>query len=352
VPFGDALSRVQNRGDRVRTGFPTIDENFAGGPWPGSLTAIQGGPFTGKTLIASQMCLEMAKTCAVGMLFADEGLPGSVIRIGQQLGADKAKLESGDKAETRIVMEELERREIHLINPDEREATVETFFEQLYKRATPGKRLVALLDSIQVLHTDGMTPRMNETERVQLTMAVARKHSLRLGAVSLAIAKMARSGYRNKRDEDNAEPMASSRSSSDVEYGTEAILSLHGNPESKLELRCVKNRFGTQRATFSVPLSLDFQRARLYELDQALAIAEKETARDTRRASVISKIKERIRKELKKESAGMTKATLRQTVTGSSKDVLQAIDEMYEASELFHEESDKKAGVRVWKLCQ
>lgn len=343
-----ALKRVQNRGDRLSTGFPTIDENFGGGPFPGSVLVIQGKPFSGKTLLATQMSLHMARTAAVGCLFADEGLPGAVIRMGQQMGCDKELLESGDEGTLRLFEEGLAFREVHLMEPEEKESTLETFVEQFMHRATPTRCPVWLLDSIQTIRCRDVKAGMGETERVMLVVGETRRLAQKYGAVAKLISRMSRAGYRSKKDEENIDPMAAGRSSGDIEYGTEAIISLHGDAEERLELRCVKNRFGVHKARFTLGLSLDFARASLHELAGDVG-AVREIEIDAKRLARITKAKDRVLKELKRHSEGLTKSELRALVSAAPRDVIAAVDELYELHLIYPEKNQGKGGGMLWK---
>lgn len=346
----DALKRVQNRGDRIATGFPTIDENFGGGPFPGSVIVIQGKPFSGKTLLATQMCLHMGRTAAVGCLFADEGLPGAVIRMGQQMGCDKELLESGDAATIAHFERGIAMREIHLMEPEERESTLETFVEQFMRRATPTRAPVWLLDSIQTIRCDGVKPGMGETERVMTVVAQARRLAQKHGAVAKLISRMSRAGYKSKKDEENIDPMAAGRGSGDIEYGTEAILSLHGDAEERLELRCVKNRFGVKKARFNLGLMLDFARASFHEQVGDVDVA-REIEQDAKRLARMARVKEKLMKEMKKHPEGLTKSEIRALTGCRPADIIASVDEMYETHVIYPVKNEGKGGGMAWLVC-
>ena len=70
--------------------------------------------------------------------------------------------------------------------------------------------------------------------------------------------------------------------------------------------------------------------------------------------AAIGKAKESVLKELKKASfspeGGMTRRQLREVVTGRPGTVDEAVQELYRASEIYHEPSAKKSDVQVWKV--
>jgi RecA-family ATPase len=82
--------------------------------------------------------------------------------------------------------------------------------------------------------------------------------------------------------------------------------------------------------------------------------AAPDVAREEKNLVAIGKAKESVLKELKKASfspeGGMTRRQLREVVTGRPGTVDEAVQELYRATEIYHEPSAKRSDVQVWKV--
>jgi hypothetical protein len=109
-------------GQRLSTGFETLDEAVRGGIPLGRVVALLGAPGAGKTGLAVYlMCLWELAGCAVAYLAADEPAEGIITRIGQHDGCSRELLESegsvGDVARAELAARSVGRG-IIVIDPD------------------------------------------------------------------------------------------------------------------------------------------------------------------------------------------------------------------------------------------
>lgn len=278
----------RNVGERFSTGLPCLDEKIEGGLHAGTLTIVQGKPGIGKTMLATQIVLELAHKCAVAVLYADEGMPGAAVRIGQQLGIDRARMLSGEGAT-------LAREAINgspffrFLDPSRPESTVEFLFEQFDCIAPKGLQRVYLVDSAQVVRSSKTTSRQDRRQAISALLVELRDLAMRFRAIVVVVSQVGRGSYRSKNEDERADPLAAGLETSSIEFMADLILHLDGKPTKdspQVKLICPKSRMGVEN-TFSLTMAMDYPRARFVAVDAAAAEADAAIARtDALRAIV------------------------------------------------------------------
>jgi hypothetical protein len=283
LEYRDLFDSALALGQQYSTGFPSIDKYTDGGLAQATICTIQGKPGIGKTLVATQIARSLGVRCAVACLFADEGLTGARIRIGQQLGLDRGRMRRPSEFDTRQAENALKESTVfwRFLQPRTRTSTVE-FMARDFDRIAP-KELprVLLIDSAQVVKSEKAS---TEGKRVQVSDVVWRIRELadEYKAIVLLVSQVNRGAYASRDKEKRVDDLAAGSESSAIEYASELILHVDGDPKNKVEIRSPKNRYGFGE-TFSLSGTYDFPTATLRELDQTAVEEEERSAAEKKR---------------------------------------------------------------------
>lgn len=275
------LEGRRNVGARFPTGLPSLDAKIEGGLYAGTLTVVQGKPGIGKTMLATQVALHLADKCAVACLYADEGMQGAAIRIGQQLGIPRVSLMTGEGVPeaTKALNDSPFFR---FLDPSRPESTVEFMFAEFDAMAPPGLQRVFLVDSAQVVRSLKVTARLDRRQAVSTLLVELRDLALRYRAIVLVVSQVGRGSYRSKKEDERIDPLAAGLETSAIEFMADLILHLDGKPtkdDPAVKLKCPKNRLSAE-GSFELPLMMDFPRARFLEADVAQIEADEAIERD------------------------------------------------------------------------
>lgn len=322
LDLGTVLEARKKVKERFTTGLPSVDAKIEGGLYAGTLTVVQGKPGIGKTMLATQIALAMADKCAVACLYADEGMQGAAVRIGQQLGVQRAKLVDGEGIPEAI--EKIAHAAFfRFLDPSHADSTVEYMFEQFDKMAPAGMQRVYLVDSAQVVRSLKVTTRQDRRQAVSTLLVQLRELALKYRAIVIVVSQVGRGAYRSKNEEERVDPLAAGLETSAIEFMADLILHLDGKPTKEdpaVKLRCPKNRLSAE-GSFDVDLAMDFPRSRFIEPDAAALEADRAIARENELRLVI----EDVRKILTENEDG---CSTRQVITETGKrafDVIAAL---------------------------
>jgi len=280
LEYRDLFDAALTMGEQYPTGFATIDKMTDGGLARGTLTVIQGKPGVGKTLVATQIARALAPRCAVACLFADEGLAGARVRIGQQLGLDRRRMRRPDD----LAREEASRAMTshaafwRFMQPRSTRSTIETLAEEFDRMAPANLPRVWLLDSAQVIKAEGSAKQGDRRLRVSDLIWRTDELAEQFGAIALLVSQVGRGAYASKDKEKRTEDLAAGLETSAIEYAAELTLHIDGNPKKTVEIRCAKNRYTGE--LFAIPCRVDFPTATFHELDVPTMDAEKEADRE------------------------------------------------------------------------
>jgi hypothetical protein len=281
--YAEMLQERLSVGTRFATGLRLFDAKLEGGLYPGVVVAIQGPPAAGKTGLATQIALNLARAgCAVGALFADEGLSGAAIMVGQQLGANRVPLMAGEEESTALAVREAEGLPFFkVMRPSHHKATLEEFAKGFDALAPKGMQRVWLLDSAQTLRlAKAGNGRESQFDRIARAVELVRDLTLDLRAITLLVSRVNRSAYAKKKEEERSDPLGSSWGVA-LEYFVELLVNLEGKPtveKPRTVLRVSKNRISAL-GNFVLPLDMDFPRHGFREIDPRVDDEEKEAAR-------------------------------------------------------------------------
>jgi KaiC/GvpD/RAD55 family RecA-like ATPase len=304
LEYDDLFDQALTLGEQYPTGFPTIDRFTDGGLAQATMCTIQGKPGIGKTLVATQIARSLARKCAVACLFADEGLTGARIRIGQQLGLERQRMRRPDDVARVAAVRALKERAIfwRFLQPRSKLSTVEFMAKDFDRLAPEGLPRVWLIDSAQVVKSENEA---REGRRIQVSDVVWRVRELadEYKAIALLVSQVNRGSYSKKNKDERVDDLAAGSESSAIEYASELILHVDGNPKEKIEIRCPKNRYTGD--TFSAWCTADFPTATYNEIDAVSVDAERTAAIAAKQEANTKAAGERML-DLIKRNPGMT----------------------------------------------
>jgi hypothetical protein len=114
-------------------------------------------------------------------------------------------------------------------------------------------------------------------ERADAVMAASRRCAEREKAIVLLAAKANRASWSHKNPSDNMDSLSAGMDSSSIEYDSDALFFLSGDPATKSFLHVRKNRPGDGTKP-TIALGFDFVTASFAEIDQDVATVEEEEA--------------------------------------------------------------------------
>lgn len=321
---------------RIVTGVPSIDKNTRGGLPIGAVVTFQGKPGTTKTAFAIQVAMKAVReqNAFVIGLFPDEGRVRAAVRVGQNLGFDRDKLEDGDEEELTRLDLALEGLDFWMPDPDDEHATIEAVSRLLREAISAGRPCLLIVDSTQTARVQGINSDSPEAKRVTAVMNALRRIALSLPCLVLNISQVNRASYRNKKDDDNIDPLAAAAESRAVEFQSEAILHFDGDPEKIIRIRAPKNRLGDK---FTCKLGFAKTSARLAEIDPEGEAEEQDTAFQ----KAVAAQKQAILKALRKYPNGLNATSLRELAHGKKSVHLIARDQLIEEGKIFMEEDSR-----------
>jgi archaellum biogenesis ATPase FlaH len=333
---------------RQGTGVPGLDERLEGGLYAGSMTILQGKPGIGKTMLATQIALYLSKTCAVACLYADEGMQGAAVRIGQQLGVPRADLMSGggvEQAAAALAAAPFFR----FLDPSRQESTVEYLFQQFDKMAPQGMQRVFLVDSAQVVRSSKVNVKLDRRQAISTLLVELRELALRYKAIVLVVSQVSRGSYKSKNEDERSDPLAAGLESSSIEFMADLILHLDGKPTREnpvVKVICPKNRLSID-GPFTFELAMDFPRARFLEPDQAAIDHDAAIAREIAMRPVLQEIVELIEQDFP-DGASLNQIT---SETGKRKEkVFAALKWGVGNGTLYKDRRAGKGGGSVYKV--
>ncbi len=341
----DVIERLAVQGDIVPTGFAPLDRLFRrGGIPPGRILVIGGPPGSGKTTFASMIVTAVSPKVPVCALFLDEGVEQATVKLGQQLGYDRDKLEAGDKGTVALLRSRLGGISLRLLETDNPDVCLEIAVELAAEVDAPTRLLV--LDSVQTIRAAAdQKPDPEEREAISafmwLTRRLAKKHDL----VVIATAQLNRPAYSNRKTSKDINPLAMFAGSRAIEHACDVAVLLD-EPDDDGIVRFVipRNRLG-EKGRFSARLNMD--RATFVHVDDAVAEQERCTQADRDAEQSLDKLGERIIAVLRKHER-LNRAAIHERVGGQSQRLSDALDGLEARGVAVWDSGPRNS--KLWKL--
>lgn len=342
----DVIARQTGMGERFPTGLATLDSLTGGGIPRGRLVALVGKPGVGKTSLATQIAMHMARNrrAAVLALYADSGLDDAAITLAQQLGIPREQAIAGSPEAVAGARRETFGLSLVLVDPDQPYDLADLaarFVHGLPEGVAP----ILLLDSAQVLRCPdprAKTPYERITAISNAAKAVTSRHRL----VTLLVSQSNRASYANKAIAKDADPLAAGAGAAALEFMPDVHLSLDPVGEF-VRMTCAKSRIG--RSGWSVMLSIDFERHRHLEVDAAVAEAEAQDAETQAKNEQIRAAREKCLQVARRNPEGLSSARMEDLCGGRASIHREARRLAWEAGDLICEERSGRGGGALWK---
>jgi len=346
--LAEVIQRQTGMGERFPTGLPTLDQHTGGGIPRGRMVMLVGKPGVGKTSLASQFVLHMARhrRVAVMALFADSGMDDAAITMAQQLGVAREAALSGEAEAVAAVSRETFGMTLQLVDPDQPydiEDVASRFVLGLPEDVAP----VLLLDSVQVLRCPDQRAK-TVYERVTAISNTVKQVTSRHRLVTILVSQSNRASYANATIAKDADPLAAGAGGGALEFMPDVHLFLDGKKGGPIKLHCAKSRLGA--AGWDVELALDFDRHRHVEVDAAAAAAQRAAEDDEERMQLIRAAQAKCIDVLRRNPEGASTRRLEVLCGGKAAIHREAARLLWEAGVLISEEKHGKGGGVVWKL--
>jgi KaiC/GvpD/RAD55 family RecA-like ATPase len=276
----EVLVDLATEGEPVPTGFPPLDRQFRrGGLIPGSILVIGGPPHTGKTTLAEQIGLHMAKTMPVVALFADEGVKPAARRAALMCHIPEHILDAQPARAVELAKAALAEHSFTLWPTEATAATASAVVAYVVEKFA-GMPAVVILDSIQTIpmsdDDDASSPRLAAKALVSQCRRWASAHSITF----ILTSQSNRASYRSKKSDDNSEAIASFSETGAIEYMADVALVLALPDDSEIvQAKLVKNRLKGSGKSFSIrfsPKTYSMLEADDAEIESATILANSE----------------------------------------------------------------------------
>lgn len=335
---------------RISTGIPTLDRETRGGIPRGRLVVIVGRPGSGKTGLALSIAGGLAgrEDIFIVTYLADEGLEAGVIRLAQRLGADRDLLESGDPAEVeRAAAKASGVENVMHLDPDHPKASLDLLFETIDKLAGD-RTIVLVVDSAQVVRPGGVT-KPSEIRLTVKDVADRMKAELRRRhGIGFLVSQQSRAGYRSKKVEERADPLATGAESSALEYMADLYLVLDPTDDDGSKVFIAKSRIGRRGTTFH--LALDRDRSIYREVEEGARQDEESLRQEEESRKRVTADSGKLADLLKRNAEGLTVTAIRGAMRWNHARTNAALSELERLDRIFGEASERRGGGWRWRL--
>jgi len=340
VSVPEVLARMRDAGHRLPTGIPTVDAKTNGGIPRGKMVTIVGKPGAGKTSIATQCAIHMARgrDAAILAVYHDSGVEDACLTIAQQVGATREEAQRGEAAEA--VAEGLSQVQIALVDVNDRYA-LEDVYQRFCGGLSPSTVPILVIDSAQVVRSREGDRQKTQFDRVRVVADIVRALTNRHRAISFLVSQANRMAYRSKQDAAANDPMTAGAGSGNLEFMPDLYLFVEST-DGQIRLHCRKNRLGEDQE-WTISLANDKPRHRHLEVDAEAM----DQAVDEKHERAVAVAEEKIVGALKLNSR-LSGRALREATNLKTQTFQEAIHRLSERHVVTYEQGPR--GALLWFL--
>ena len=265
-----------------------------------------GPPGKGKTALIAQLCRHTAINGArVLGFFHDEGSWQAGMMMAEGLGFDRDGLEMDYAGIRPSVQTKIQPLSIRLAPHGLTLDDAEEWLDQI----GPGPQAVVGIDSVQKVRPSKNAEPETRKDQADAVMAKARRLAGH-GAIVLIAAKANRASWSRKKAIDNIDPLAAGLDSSSIEYDSDALFFLSGDPGTRSFVTVCKNRPGDAPPP-PIALRFDRNRATFEEIDPDVAADQAREQERERDAAKWSQDEKKVLRQIR-ETPGRSQRMLRE----------------------------------------
>jgi KaiC/GvpD/RAD55 family RecA-like ATPase len=327
----DVLGAMPPPGERLSTGLTKLDRCSRGGFALGRVYTFIGPPGRGKTALVAQLALLWARDRGARVVgfFCDEGSWQAAVMMAEGVGFERDRIENAYSDLQAEVEAKAKGLDIRLPDPDDPDTILEAAERWLAGSSEPA---VIVVDSAQVVRSAKVEGAKTRKECVDAVMASARRIARQRNVVVLVTSKANRSSYAHKNPADNIAAIAAGLETSSIEYASDGLFFLEGDPEIGVTLTVLKNRPGDGTKP-SIRLGFNRARATFAEIDGPAAEEEAEVLEGQKRAAKLKDAQGKVLLELR-QRPGQTGRVLRAKLPIAHGLVDAALDALKSAGEI------------------
>jgi KaiC/GvpD/RAD55 family RecA-like ATPase len=343
------LERSRAGGPRFLTGLKPLDELLTPKANPtqvgiqtGRVVGLCGAPYQGKSVLADQLALQMAKHgLRVVMLVEDEPREDAAERIGQGLGFRHAELNPEYPSTILSLKTALDDARFDLtLVPDPDDDGPRLTIEMAAERLLSVKNdlgYVLVVDSLHSSRTDHEqdddSPRAAIGQRIRAFKALRKR-----GVLVIYTAEASRAAYASRDASQRTQAIAAGAEARDIEYGSDLLLFLSPAEDETVQVEVPKNRVSKRKGEFV--MRLDPGPARFHGVDETVV----ELARKEKEDTKLMKLEDEIVKVILANNDFMTGRRIEDEHLGRRTDVRAAIRSALAKGKLVRREAPGKRG--------
>ena len=255
------LDRWERDGPLVHepTGLDELDEQTRGGPVFGEVWFVNGPPDAGKTLFLAHVAYEWAKRgVPVGILAVDEDADGLMLRLGQRLGFSREQCEKRCSDVLTVLRGHV--NELPLLFFEAGTAVEQAASEVADFAASSARPGALFIDSLQTVEAEGAQLGEPRYEAVSARVKAIKEAASSHGLFVLATSEMSRIHYRNRRQAEELDPIASGKESGAIEYAAKVLLALRSVSSDVIAITIAKNKHGSRHVAPDQGIALRMDR--------------------------------------------------------------------------------------------
>jgi KaiC/GvpD/RAD55 family RecA-like ATPase len=347
------LERSRAGGPRFLSGLKPLDELLTPKANPtqvgiqtGRVVGLCGAPYQGKSVLADQIALQMAKHgLRVVILVEDEPREDAAERIGQGLGFRHAELNPEYPATLISLRDAVQEAGLDItLLPDPDDEGPRLTIEAAAERLLTVKNSLGHVLVVDSLHSarsseegDDDAPRVAIGQRIRAFKSLRKR-----GALVIFTAEASRGAYASRDASQRTQAIAAGAEARDIEYGSDLLLFLSPSEDETVAVEVPKNRISKRKGSFV--MRLEPGPARFHGVDETVV----EMVKKEREESKLLALEDKIIKAILSNGDFMSGRKIEEERLGRATDVRSAIRSAVEKGRLIRRKPAGQQGGGGW----